>query len=67
MRELPDADDGTQNEEAVNEGLKKTALFFFRPHEQSVSRIPGCIEGLVCFHKVALPNAMAVPPPKTKS
>ena len=64
---LPDANDGAQDEQAINEGLKKTAFFFFRPNQQSVSRFPSLIEGLVCFHKVALPYAMAVPRLETKS
>ena len=66
MGKLPDADDGARDEEAVNEGLKKTAFFFFRTNEQSVSRFPSWVEGFVCFHKVALSNAMPVPRAKTK-
>ena len=44
MRELPDANDRAQNEQAVNDHFKKTAFFFFRLDEQSVSRSPPLIE-----------------------
>jgi hypothetical protein len=67
MRELPDADDGAQDEQAVDDGLKETAFFFFRPDEHCVSRFSSLIEGLVCFHKVAFLNAMAVPRAITNS
>jgi hypothetical protein len=67
VRGLPDADDRAQNEHAVNDRLEKTAIVFFRPDEQSVSRFPNWFEGLVCFHKVAPPYAMAVPRIETKS
>jgi hypothetical protein len=63
---LPDADDGAHDEQTIDEGLKKTAFFFFRPNEQSVSRFPNWIEGFVCFHRVALSNAMPMPPAERK-
>ena len=66
MRKLPDADDGAHDEQTIDERLKKAAFFFFRPNEQSVSRFPSWAEGFVCFHRVALSNAMAVPWAETK-
>src|SRR5213075_570050 len=54
VRQLPDADDRAQDEHAVNEGLKNTAIVFFRPDEQSVGRFPNWFKGFVVFHKVAL-------------
>jgi len=68
MRELPDADDGAQNEEAVDESFKKTALFFLRADEHGVGRSANWIG--VWFHKdslVAFPYAMPVPRLRRKS
>jgi hypothetical protein len=54
MRELPNADDRAQDEQAVDESLEKTAFLFFRLHEHRVGRFPNWLEGVVCFHKIAL-------------
>jgi hypothetical protein len=66
VRKLPDTDHGAEDEEAVNDGLKEAAFFFFRPHKQSVSGLRGLIEGAICFHKIDSLNAMPVPPGHTK-